>query len=501
MKRDRYSLPLHTFFRDAFTQLTPALLRFPKAIIFALYIGFGIGHVLTSAQTSSATATPTVALNDSSILRSNTKRAGLNLGSINYYDNGQLLKNLIGVLNPGFEPMISQQIWVVTSPGTASSFTDPDIYDPVPANYWTGATFTVIASQSGGAELGCTGTIASNTGPNYPSESNKSPVFTMSKACPAAFNTGDIVVLSKTESSTPESSWENNQAGYWSSVSGGGKLLSDNTDLCSTCGKQALQLNAAAVGSSAMVNAYFDTATTQNLFVLMNGTYQLSFWAKAASGSPTLTSSASRPSAGGFNCGSFTPSLTSTWTQYTFTCKASETQAATIPGTAQVNFSVKGGAVDLDNVSFSKIGNVSNTAVFRDEVITALQSYFSLSSGGNTGVLRDWLGQNGETMDNWSQPSYAHGPTVGGAGYFTGPNGMGSVQLSLEDYLEICELLHVEPYLEVPVTFTTQDAAGLIEFLAGPSSTKYGARRASMGQASPWTSVFSFPPRLAGMTP
>jgi hypothetical protein len=487
--QNQSALSPRAFFRTA--QSSTILQKLSMITIFALFLGCGVvTSTLTNAQT--AASTPTVVLNDASILRSNTKRAGINLGSVNYYDSGQLLKNLIGALNPGFEPPISQQIWVLTAAGTTTSFSDPDPYDTVPANYWAGGTFTVIASQSGGAELGCTGTIASNTGPNYPNENNTSPVFTVAKACPAAFNVGDMVVFSLMPSSTPESWWENSQGGFWASISGGGKLLSDTTDLCSTCGKQALQLNATATGSSTRVSAYYDSASTQNLFVLMNGTYQLSFWAKAAAGSPTLTVGASRPSTGGFSCGSYTPALTSTWTQYTYNCTAAETQSATVPGTAQVNFSVNGGAVDLDNISFAKTGgSSSNATVFRDEVISALQSYYSLSSGGNPGVLRNWLGQNGETMENWSQPGYAHSPTVGGAGYFVGPSGIGSEQLSLEDYLVICQLLHAEPYLEVPVTFTTQDAAGLIEFLAGPTSTKYGARRAALGQANPWTSVFS----------
>jgi alpha-L-arabinofuranosidase len=82
-------------------------------------------------------------------------------------------------------------------------------------------------------------------------------------------------------------------------------------------------------------------------------------------------------------------------------------------------------------------------------------------------------------------------PTTSGTGYFVGPGGGGAENLSLEDYLEICKLLNAQPYLEVPVTFTTADAANLIEFLASPSSTTFGAQRASLGQTEPWTSVFS----------
>ncbi len=481
--------------------------RFLRFIILLFFVGglivssgVGCGQIALTPEavpaastTPSAvtTSTPTVALNDSKIIQQTTKRAGINLGSINYYDTGQLLKNLVGSMNPGFEPVISQQIWAVGAAGTTTTFTDPDIYDTVPANYWAGGTFTVIDSQSEGAELGCTGTIASNTGPNYPKENNTSPVFTMSKGCSAPFSIGDIVIFNKTFSPTPESWWENSQAGFWMSVSGGGKLLSDTTDLCSKCGTQALQMNVTATGSSATVNGYYDSANTENLFVLMNGTYQISFWAKAAAGSPTLSVSAARLSAGGFSCGTYTPALTSTWTQFTYTCKASETQGTAKPGTAQLSFNASGGAVDVDNVDFEKTGgNAANTTVFRDEVINALTAYYSTASGGNGGMLRDWLNQNGETIDNWTQPDYARKPTVGGALYFDGPNGSGSLQLSLEDYLVICQLLHAEPYLEVPVTFTTNAAASLIEFLGGAATTTYGARRSALGQTNPWTSVF-----------
>lgn len=440
---------------------------------------------------SSSPTTPTIALDDTKIIQASTKRAGINLGSMNYYDTGQLLKNLVGSINPGFEPTITQQIWVVQLPGTNTTFIDPDAYDTVPANYWAGGKFSVVASQFGGAELGCTGTIASNTGPNYPNEINISPTFTMATPCAAPFNIGDVVIFSKTTSPTPESWWESNRGGIWTSINGGGKVLSDTTDLCSQCGSQALQLNASTSGSAVSVSEYFDAANTQNLFVLMNGTYQISFWAKAAAGSPSLSVSASRTSAGGFNCGTFTPALTSTWTQFTFNCKAAESQTATTPGIAGLSFSVHGGAVNLDNVDFERInGDATNTTVFRDEVINTLKTYYNISSGGNGGALRYWLGQNGETADNWTRPDYARMPSAGGAFYFSGPNGGSARQLSLEDYLIICQLLHAEPYLEIPVTITTTDAAALIEFLAGSSSTPYGSRRAALGQTSPWTSVF-----------
>jgi hypothetical protein len=445
---------------------------------------------------SHAASAQTLALNDGAILQSNTNRVGVNLGAIDYWDQGQILKNLIGSSNPGMEPLQDRQIWSLAAAGSSSTFTIPDIYDTVSPNYWVGGNFTVVESQNGGPELGCTGTIAANTGPNYPVGSSTTwvaPTITVSSPCAAAFNVGDIIILSKTTFPTPETWWETGgRGGTAGTASGGAQLLSDTTDLCPTCGTQALNLNASVSGSIARAQWGFDGEWQDNVFIVMNGTYQLTFWAKAASGNPVLTASASRGSVGGFNCGSYTPTLTSSWAQYTWTCTASESAASVQPASGLVAFSTKGGSVYLDNVSFQKIsGNPTNTTVLRDEVIETLQKFYGPSVGKNPGTLRYWVNQNAETIGNWTQPDYAHMPTSGGTGYFVSPGGMGTETLSLEDYLVICKFLNASPYLEIPVTLTTTDAANLVEFLAGPSSSTYGARRAALGQSQPWTSVFS----------
>ena len=178
------------------------------AVIVLILCTLALFSVFAQAQTLS--------LNDGSIVRSDTNRIGINIGAIDYWDNGQILKNLIGTSNPGFEPLLDQQIWAIGTAGTKTTFTIPDIYDGVPPNYWAGGTFTVIESESGGAELGCTGTIASNTGPNYPlvgQATYTSPVVTISTACGAPFSVGDIVLMKKSVSPTPESWWESGGRG------------------------------------------------------------------------------------------------------------------------------------------------------------------------------------------------------------------------------------------------------------------------------------------------
>lgn len=425
----------------------------------------------------------TLTLNDASVTRANPSRAGLNIGAIDYYDNGQLLKNLFGTLNVGFEPQIQQVIWNLASngsfTGTTTSFTEPDVYDGVPANYWAGGTFTVVASQSGGT-TGCSGTIVSNTGPNYPTfVGTTNPVITTS-ACSGAFAIGDIVILKQTIKPIPEASWEGSLGGIWNGVSGGGKLLSNTTDLCASCGQQTLNMDG-TTGTSGFT-MYADSSS-DNIFRLMNGTFQLSVWAKTASGSPTLTLHAHRLATGGFDCGSNIPTLTSTWTQFTYTCSASETQGTTQVGPIRLDVTVTGGAAYLDNVDFEQTGtDATNTTVFTDAVINDLATY-------NPGFLRYWVSQNGETVDNWTLPNNQRSISAGGTGYFALPTGSASNQLSLEDYLNVCKKLGTIPYLELPVTISTADAANLVNFLAGTSGT-YAARRIAFGQTAPWPSVF-----------
>src|ERR1700734_3687785 len=104
---------------------------------FSVYFAAVLAAVAIISLSVTASA-QTVALNDGAILQSNTNRVGVNIGAIDYWDQGQILKNLIGSSNPGMEPLQDRQIWALTTAGTATTFTIPDIYDTVSPNYWAG---------------------------------------------------------------------------------------------------------------------------------------------------------------------------------------------------------------------------------------------------------------------------------------------------------------------------------------------------------------------------
>src|SRR5882672_6182118 len=137
----------------------------------------------------------TVTLNDASTIVASPFRIGMNLGDVNWYSNGNMYKNIIGQNNPGFEPMEDRRIWVVDSTGTTTSFTGPINYDNYPPNYFAGAQYNVISVQAGGAELGCTGLVTSNTNANWPAGGSTNPTFTLGTACGAALGVGDIIIV------------------------------------------------------------------------------------------------------------------------------------------------------------------------------------------------------------------------------------------------------------------------------------------------------------------
>lgn len=443
--------------------------------------------ILLTAIFSSA---QTVTLNDASTVVASPYRLGLNIGDVCWYSNCNITKNIIGNNNPNMEAMEDRRVYPLAVAGTTTTFTSPINYDNYPPNYFAGAGFTIIYSQNGGAQQGCTGTIASNTNANWPGGGSTNPIFTTSAPCPAAFSIGDIVVVKSDPttpatalSPTPESVWEANENGLSAQISGGGKLTSLTTGLCATCGAQSLVMD--ATSGTAGFQELWDTDNA-DIWVMINGTYQITYWAKIGSGTPTLTVTATRSSAGGLSCSPTVPPVTSTWTLYTLSCTGTETQGTTAIGPAQVTWSTTGGAIDIDNVSFQKTGtDPTNTTVWRDEVINDLKLL-------HPGTLRYWIThQNGISVNNWTLPSYQRFPSMSGTRAYGQPAMEGKMMPSLEEFLTICQIIGADPYIEVPVTWTGSDFANFIEFLAGDNTTTYGARRIALGQTAAWTTVFN----------
>jgi parallel beta-helix repeat protein len=425
-------------------------------------------------------AAQTVTFNESSVVRSNPYKIGLNIGTVSFYGSGQVYKNLLAEANAGFEPLQTQQVWTQTVAGTANTFTVPDIYPTVAANRFAGATYTIVESAT--AAKGCAGTISSNTAGNYPN----AVVYTLGTPCAAATSAGDTILVKLNELPTAEAAWEGSANGVWGSVTGTGKLTTDSTTPYD--GAQSLVLDTSAGGTS-QVSLFFDSETADR-FVNLNGAYTLSLAAKLISGSgQSISVTLTR---GSLSC-TFNATPTSTWAVYSTTCTAAETASTpnSLAGVA-ITMNATGGKIEIDDVSLVKTSgaDATNTTVFRDEVVNAIKAYCG-GIAGQTCPIRDWVNQNGENLDNWIATSDLNAKqTVAGDGSATSS----SPTPRLQEFLQLVHLVNGVPYLEVPVTFTTTDAANLIEFLESTNvSAGYGLKRANLGQTTPWigpTGVF-----------
>ncbi len=65
-----------------------------------------------------------------------------------------------------------------------------------------------------------------------------------------------------------------------------------------------------------------------------------------------------------------------------------------------------------------------------------------------------------------------------------------STAVGLHKELELCEKVGADPWIITSVMFSPQENKNLIEYLAGPADSPYGAKRAAWGRVKPWTEAF-----------
>ena len=213
-------------------------------------------------------------------------------------------------------------------------------------------------------------------------------------------------------------------------------------------------------------------------FVQLHGGYTVTFRAKGTGGSNLLTVSAARlMSNASENFLNQTVTLTPSWADYTLTFQAAETGQI---GPVQLNFSVSGASVLLDDVAFAETSDSDNPTVFRNAVVSTLQSL-------QPGILRYMDSDDfGSSLDNMLMPQ--QGRTR--SGYSAWYTEQDQIPVGLHDFLVLCQTVGAEPWYTLQPGMTTQEMSNLMDYLGGSTSTVYGARRAALGQSAPWTSVF-----------
>jgi hypothetical protein len=62
--------------------------------------------------------------------------------------------------------------------------------------------------------------------------------------------------------------------------------------------------------------------------------------------------------------------------------------------------------------------------------------------------------------------------------------------VGLHQQLMLCQQAQTDPWIITSTMFSAQEQKDLIEYLAGPTDSPYGKKRADLGQTTPWTEVF-----------
>jgi len=428
--------------------------------------GVGLLLMFSSANVGAAIQDTDIAIT-TTIEQSPVQRFGINLGGPTYYDAGQMMKNLV-FANPGFEGQIYRST-IRCGIASANDCEDHNTGSGWPVGFWDGASFEFFY----GTAKGRTGTVSS-----YNAATDKrGGLFTFSEPGPLPA-TGDYMIVRQT---MPGSA----AAGWTPAVSGGGSIVAEFTDLPpQTAGKRALRLMSPA-GGQAAITTYFDTLEGRS-FLRINGAYELRFNAKGIGGglpgalrkssiSVTLERLA-RPKIAYIT---EDVGLDDGWKSYTVHYTASESGSEI--GPLMLRFSTVGDdEFLLDNIELTQENtDPGNPTQFRDQVVNALKTL-------RPGVLRFWGGQLGESLDNLLAPPNGR-QRSGYSAWYREPY---AVSYGLHEFLELCEAVGADPWFVVPTTFSTAEAANLIQYLAGSPETPYGAMRAARGHSAKWTETF-----------
>jgi hypothetical protein len=92
----------------------------------------------------------------------------------------------------------------------------------------------------------------------------------------------------------------------------------------------------------------------------------------------------------------------------------------------------------------------------------------------------------GSSIDNMIAPPFARVRS----GWSLKSSEQQDVPLGLHEFLQLCQAVGAEPWYTMPPGMSVTEMQNLMQYLGGDASTAYGARRAALGQASPWTTVF-----------
>jgi alpha-L-arabinofuranosidase len=393
----------------------------------------------------------------------NTKRFGIS-GISHYYYDRVLLKNLVW-FNAGFEGL-RWRTMIRCDHGSATTCVDDLLSDQWPDGFWNGGTYEFVL----GTTKGRSGTITAFTTAPRDNVNGNTFTFGDSGATPAQ---GDYFIAEKYFPGGAETGWSDSLVAL-----NGATVSTESSDLApDTPGRQCIRLSASGQGQTLQIATPFGFFRDSN-FVIMNGTYRITFKAKGVGGTNAVRVRVARGTNPSFVDQSV--ALSASWSTYTVDFSAAE-PVNIAPAMVNLSFNASGSSVLLDDVSLVQTnGDPTNTTSFRDAVLNVFRDF-------HPGSLRAHVLDQGDCLDDLIAPPLAHRRNE----YTPYANSKRTTPYGWHEFLELCEAAGAEPYISIPLPFNDREAANLIEYLAGPETSTYGARRAARGHPAPWTSSFT----------
>jgi len=425
---------------------------------------------------SKSTAATTIRVTDD-VVRTVTKRMGVNLGGPESWGASQYMKNILP--NPGFESGEYGMMFHVgpnSTPGRVEQdfwYTEwnNDTYNVgQPVGFWDGAEYEVVFGPS----KGHTGTVS-----KFTHENNRYTWYLTPQA--AQINQWDVLIARKEFKQSFGSPNPSSQADVTTTRPG-------------STGKQSFHAvyPAGAGWAPPFYAAHFDSYwrdgdKSSGKLLKVQGTWKLKFWAKGKNSGDQLRARFFRE--GEIDFLNHTVLLTNTWQQYEVSANIPDTADKLGPYAEGVyhpllslTFSIlnQGGEVWIDDCELYKDGQTNPTA-FTDTFVNLLKEL-------RPGVLRDWRIQCGVSLDN--ELSDPFGRKL--SGFRPGARAANAYGYSLHEFLEICREIDAEPWYVISPTFSQKDLTNLAAYLGAPVSSghPYALRRQALGQSEPWTTVF-----------
>lgn len=403
------------------------------------------------------------------VLVGNAKRLGLNIGSWDQFGAAQLMKNMIP--NPGFESAELATVFLTTWGGTGQKI-QPDNWDlkwnshqyqiGQPPQYWSGAEYEIVT----GPGAGRTGRITQFT------HEDGRPTYYLDQPG-AAPNAGDVVFI------------RHQKGGFFDKRPNGYSVADPDQIRPGSPGTQSLNLKPApryAASHSVVFDSLArDGDPSAGKLLLVQGSWRLEFWARAANDGDELQVEFRRVGEASFY--NETIRLSKNWQRIvrTFNVDPSKDRPNSAPGPVALDFRVPSGngGIWIDDAFLGR-ANASNPTAFNDKFVDYLMNL-------HPGILRDWGEQLGSSLDNQLAPVWARKTT----GYSPLSQIPSQFHYSLPEFLQLARHISAEPWYVIPPTFSEEELQNLVAYLAAPAgSHPYADLRVEQGQNEPWTSVF-----------